>query len=331
MLRNSSFILFNIDRDQFAFKGIGLFFTVYFGAILFASISSPWVYGSILWVHDAIRGIDQGNIPFFEDQTRDLFSYLSQKSFADYFDRLRWVPVVLLLPWLIRKCGLMSWQRLGVTWDKAGAKFYITGFIIGIALVTLLIIGQVASFPLIERKEITFLRVVEVILLSMMGGFILGLLEEIIFRGLVFRIFYTAFVPVISIILAALVFSYCHFKFPEVLWNEESRVGLGSGFYIGFWTVFGVFYNMDWVVFLNLFLLGVLLTLFLLKKKTLMYSVGFHAGIVFCMLTYKRLWILQDEGNSFFWGSPKMTDGLACSLLLCGLIAFYLRKGLKRE
>jgi membrane protease YdiL (CAAX protease family) len=325
--RDREFVLFGLGVDEKSFRGIGLLFFIYFGAIAFSALISPWVYHGILGIAKSLPEAWSG-ADGFTGKLYEMFQYLSGKSYADYFDRLRWLPLLILLPWLIRYCGLMSWQVLGVSFKGKGLGFLRSGFLIGVILVGIIILGQVLNIPVVERKEITIGRVIEVVLLSMASGCLLGLLEEIIFRGLVFRVFYTCFSPLFATVASALFFAYCHFKFPEFLWSEGVEVTWKSGIYVGVWTALGFLKQFDWVVFTNLFLLGFLLIQFVLNKKSLMMSVGIHGGIVFGMLGYKRLYILQDEGDFWFWGSGKMTDGLACMIILfiMNLIFFYYEK-----
>jgi hypothetical protein len=45
------------------------------------------------------------------------------------------------------------------------------------------------------------------------------------------------------------------------------------------------------------------------------------------MLLFKRLYILQDNGEAIFLGSGKMVDGFACTLLLLMVIFWNARFG----
>ena len=78
--RNRYFILFGLHASQRSLKGLSLLFLVYFGAILFAAITASWVYKLVIW--------------WAENYPNDTNQYLYRKGFEDYFDRLRWIPVV---------------------------------------------------------------------------------------------------------------------------------------------------------------------------------------------------------------------------------------------
>lgn len=355
--RNRSFILFGLNEQEFSNEGIRLLFIFYIGAIFLSALISPFVYHGVLIIYSFFPPIDS-DLAGFQGWFAKVFSYLSGKSYADYFDRIRWLPIILFFPWLLTKCKLLSYDSLfhnlknplkrnrlkclfqyfqilslevfrmllvlGLDLRNKKSKFiFFKGWVIGVLLVGILFIGQITSFSIIERNEITFIRIIEVISLSFISGALIGFLEEIVFRGLVFRIFYTMFSPFYAIFLAAIFFSYCHFKFPDFLWDESQPVSIVSGFYVGLWTLLGIFKNFEWILFLNLGLLSLLLNYFVLKENSIIRSIGLHAGLVFGMLFFKRLWILQDHGQSWFWGSGKITDGLACGILLVVLNLYF--------
>jgi membrane protease YdiL (CAAX protease family) len=140
-----------------------------------------------------------------------------------------------------------------------------------------------------------------------LAGLILGFVEEVLFRGIVLRLFYSAFrSPLVAAVLSALLFAYTHFKAPvgghvgQVLWNSAVPVGMQ--------TVWGIFQSFDCVLFMNLFGLGLFLNLLFLRKRTLIPCIAFHAGIVFSMLAYKRFFRIEVINWKAFFGSNRVTD-----------------------
>ena len=326
MRRDCSFLLFGKTVEQHSCAGLVYLFSLYFGSILFAVLVTPVLYPVISGIVNYLPA-DWAHGSYLPKKVYQSFVYLQGKSFIDYFSRIRWIPVLLFFPWLLVKCNLHSMSRLGIGLDQLQKKHFRLGLIWGACLVGIIILGQCLTIPVVVRKTHTFIFIFETAIISLLAGMILGGLEETIFRGLIFRIFYTAFSPVTAIICTSLFFSYTHFKFPESAWSSTWQSSYWVSAQIGFFTVFGFLKEFNFVSFLNLFLLGILLSLFTMKEKSLMKSIGFHAAIVFGMLLFKRLYILQDNGEAIFLGSGKMVDGFACTLLLLMVIFWNARFG----
>ena len=96
---NREFMLFGLSVNERSWRGLYYLFAVYLGSLLFAALVSPWAYHGIQWLYGV-----------FPDSSK--LKYLAYKGFEDYFDRLRWVPVVLALPWLFARTKLWSLKRL---------------------------------------------------------------------------------------------------------------------------------------------------------------------------------------------------------------------------
>ena len=306
--RKPDLLIFNTEPQTYSWRGLRLLAFIYLGTLLFAAIIAPPVYWLIAkWASIA---------------PNDLNSYLSQKDFADYFDRLRWVPLVLMIVWLIRASGLRSWRALGLHGDQEGRRMSGRGFVIGVGLVLAVAALHVLGTEVQVKGGIDFIKGANIVVKALAGGLILGFLEEIVFRGLVFRIFYTACSPIWALGLSAAFFAYTHFEMPDAVWDQTSgEVTWSSGFFVGYWTLFGIFVEPDWLLrFINLTLLGVMLTLLFLKKRSLMFCVGIHAGIVTTLLLFQK-WTRSSEGaHVWLWGSDALIDGLPALVVLTLLI-----------
>ena len=293
--RENELMLFGLDNNSYSLKGVRLLCALYLGSMVFAAIFSPIVYSLIQWLNSLV-------------DTR-LLSYLSGKSFADYFDRLRWLPIVCGLPWLMKSCGLSGFKKLGLDISSAYRRLFLSGYVGGGFLLGMIILGQFINLNVQFIDNLAISELTELVLLAFVGSFLVAVLEEIVFRGLIFRIFYVALKPMNALLLSALFFSYVHFKFPDALWEQGDQiVHWYSGFYVGFWSLLGIFYEFEFLPFLNLFLLGLALALFYVKTHSLLSSIGFHMGAVFIMLVYKKCFAV-DVGH-LFWVSRISTNAL---------------------
>ena len=68
--------------------------------------------------------------------------------------------------------------------------------------------------------------------------------------------------------------------------------------------------------FLNLTLIGVLLALVFERTGSLLFSIGLHAGLVFFLKTLNFVTIPSPHAATWFWGTNKIIDGWAATLVL---------------
>lgn len=309
--RERSFLLFDLLPETHSWRGLWLLIGVYLGAIVFSAIVSPWVYWMVqIW---------KNSMP------NTLNVYLAQKSFDDYFDRLRWIPIVISLPWMMRTCGLVSWARLGVSLGRKELSAWLRWFILGCLVVGVAAGVQYALTPVVYEGRETLLGWVGVLVKAFAGGLLLGFLEEVIFRGLIFRIFYTALSPRVAVVLSAAFFAYAHFKMPGSVWEATDQVVTWkSGFFVGVWTLIGITQNFELFPFLSLWALGSLLCLIFMRFRSLLPCMGFHAGIVTVLLSYKKFFVVHDDPLRALLGGSKMIDGIVPLVIIVGLILFVL-------
>ncbi len=304
-------MLFGANENQHVFKGLVLFLYVYIGASLFAAILTPPAY----WLTEWVNATNPNN----------LTKYLLTKRIDIFYDRLRWLPIVVSLPFLLKYCGLFSFKNLGISFDKNAIKTFVKFCLFGVGSVSAIFVIQHLILGLEIKPDIDFTKI---ILKSFLGSLILAFLEEIVFRGLLMRCIYTAIGTISAILLSSLFFAYKHFKMPAVAWDSISGAGHSAEWYSGFTVMFydsiGIAYDFSPVIFANLVILGITLCLFYLKTKSLNSAIGFHFGTVFCMLIFKKTFEHASDKYDLLLGSEWMTDGLLCSTMLCAIMIFAL-------
>ncbi len=313
MLRYEEFILFGTRPNAFSWKGIYLLLGYFLGALLAAGILSPLCYwGIIFWGEIYPNGLS---------------SYLAEKEFGRYFDRVRWLVVILFLPWFVRKSGIKSWSQLGLKFEIASGKVVLAWLCLGAGLLTMIALVQTLVY---HTEYQSFDNILGVLGKGLCAGFVVALVEEAVFRGIVLRIFYTALSPFIAVFLSSLFFAFVHFKqLPHEIASPEGTVTVLSGFLAAFWTVFSIIHTFDAIPFLNLTLVGMVLGLLFLRSRSLWPCVGLHAGWVAFIAVYDKLVISQSGAIQSFFGSSRMLDGLLSAVLL-GFISFlFLRRPLK--
>ncbi|MBE6413577.1 MAG: CPBP family intramembrane metalloprotease [Verrucomicrobiaceae bacterium] len=304
MKRSKDLMLFGADENQHIFKGLLLFLYVYIGASLFASIFTPLAFWLVEWVNT--------NSPC------QLTEYLMRKKITIYYDRLRWLPIVISLPLILKACGLLSFKNLGIAFDKQSLKVFAKYWLFGAITVCSIFIIQAIFVGVSERDNI---KIANIVFSAISGSLILGFLEEIVFRGLLMRNIYTAFGCISGIILSSLFFAYKHFKVPSEIWKVLPDNGLSaewySGFVVCYYDTIGIGYNFQLIPFLSLFVFGVVLCVFYIKTKSLQSSIAFHAGTVCLMMGFKKFFKLNSYENQFIFGNEWITNGCIGLGTLC--------------
>lgn len=281
--------------------GLSALAFTYLGALVFAALVAPSVYKGIQNWHTSAPNL--------------LTNEIADNGFDDYFDRLRWLWVLICLPWLIRKLDLKSWSANGFAWSSSDKKACLTYFAVGV--LTLCAVASIrlatADFSVEPDFAADFLSIVTK---AIMGAVLIGLLEEYVFRTLIWKAF-GMWKPVIGgVICASLFFAYTHYKMPNELWNSyEGAINMRAGLFVAWGTLIGFVYDASTLDFVNLILLGIWLSLLRIRTQNLARSIGLHAGIVFALLTYVDMLEIHTTPMRHLFGGPGLRDGLITFLV----------------
>jgi len=304
MKRDPFFQIYGLKENEYSSKGLWLIVHFYFGALVFAAIAAPLVF----------------NLVHYLDP--DASSYLAQKPFGKYFDRGRLLCLLILFPVLMKKANLLSWQRLGFL--PPGWEHFKKWFLLG-ACMMVFTYSIDFSFGILEPRDNwswgkQFLKIGS----GLVAALLIAVAEESFFRGFVFRAFYTSSKPILAVVLSALLFAYIHFKMPyEVMAHiPVNEIGFDDGLF-AIWGTLTTFLYFDGLLFLVLFLAGILLHLVFLYTRNLWACVGLHAGWAFVIQSLVNTVDEKGEISSFF-GSEKVTDGYLVLILLVAFILLFL-------
>ncbi len=310
--RDSFFNLYQTHQNETCFRGIFFFLVLYIGSLVFAGIISPFIYSGIISLASTYK--------------ITWLTYLSQKPFVKYMDRLRWIPVLLCFPWLLKDAKLWSWNQLGIQGNKLGIQEIFKNFLLGFFLVIGGIVVQIAFGGVALKEHLTFEKIATVIPFSLLGAFFISLLEEIVMRGFIFRAFYTAFKnPWIAVILASILFSYFHFAKGSGLDISPTDVNIKIGLETTWTFLVGIKDNFHFIYFLNLTLLGIILCIMYLQNKNLNGCIGFHAGLVWGMLSYGKLCTVETTNLSFWLGTKYIVNGALTSIIFGVILIFQIK------
>ncbi|MEO0794590.1 MAG: CPBP family intramembrane glutamic endopeptidase [Verrucomicrobiota bacterium] len=322
--RDRQFMLFGLSPDRYSSRGVVLFFAIWIVAFLFAGLIAPIVYS-------VMQSIASGNP---DGWAADLL----ERPFDKFVDRCRYVPLLVLLPWLMLQVGLLGNARgfLMANDLRGRPASMLWGFyalVLGLALSGIIVLLQLV-FTWYWPGEVSgwggWLGVIGGAALS---AILVALIEEIIFRSMIFRLFYVALKPGKAIVLASMVYAYLHFSAPPGMLAEASaNPGIFAGLKIALMNAAGGVLNFNLLEFANYTALGILLAVLYLRSRSLWAPVGLHAGIVFVMLIYQRtVHVFPDEERWLFAGGG-LTDGVLPLILTLALsLLFALRLPVSRS
>ena len=309
--REKELMLFNLPPNKSSLEGLFLFLFVYVGASLFASALTGPLYSAILWFDSAIPC----------RATKWLVGY----EIDTYYDRLRWIPIIVGLPWMMKRCGLFSLRNIGLPISAQSAYIFFKCFLAGFC-VAAAIFGCQYAFGDVSWRGSAAREVVGVVAASLAGALLVAFLEELVFRCLIMRSIYTAFGAVSAVVLTSLFFAYKHFKVPDHILRESLPGGAHAsswdiGYYVCYYDAIGISMLFNPVIFSCLTVFGAVLAMIYIRTKVLWGPIALHSGIVFAMLSYGKLFVQKETKLSPFLGGGGMTEGyLALGLLSAVLL-----------
>ena len=263
MKRDKRHLLYGLSTESYSLKGIWLLGLLYFGSLFVAVFLS-------LAAWKITHSVDP-----------DGSSYLASKPYTKFFDRSRWFCVLLILPLLFWKCRVTSFQAAGFV--RPFLKTAGTWFAYGIGMIAIIYACSAAVGAIELRPEMTVSGILSNLGNALLAGILVGLLEEIVFRGLVFRMFYTALKPLPAILLSSVFFAILHFKASAEVFTDTApqEIGLFEGFFTAWAMMAALVTEFDFTYLTSIFLVGVLLHQVFLLTSNLWANAALHAGWVF--------------------------------------------------
>jgi membrane protease YdiL (CAAX protease family) len=242
-----------------------------------------------------------------------------------YLHRLLLVFAVAGLPALLRALGMRSWRDVGLVRPWAHRRDVARGALFGAA-----VIAATAAVPLALgvrafRNDLTAGGLVVRALGAVAVAVVVAVLEELLFRGVVFGGLLRWRAPgprraAVALVASSAFYALVHFftrpPNPTTVSWESGFVLLG-GMLAGFTDV-----RMLVPSFFTLFTLGVCLASLYRRSGTLWTSIGVHAGgIVVLQLYGYAVAAGRPAPDRWLWGSGLLLDGWA------GLVALLLAAG----
>jgi membrane protease YdiL (CAAX protease family) len=230
-------------------------------------------------------------------------------AFGKVFDRVRYVGLALMLPLLWRWAGVKRWHDFGWGRLQVAVILMILGAL-STFIIILLNIGLMSFFHLFSTLQIDSLSLAKLVLKAITIGFVVSLIEEFVFRGLLQKMLVKSSGVIIGIFLSAIIFAWLHGR------AFSLDLTPSDGFTLA------VRYLSEWpdkfpaMMFLNLSILGAILGFLYVCSGSLLWPIAFHTGIVFIAATLSP--ILKSSGVSL----PQIIADYRTSIVLFAWLIF---------
>lgn len=231
---------------------------------------------------------------------------LAQKipAFADYpFGRVAnrafmVLAIVGLIPFFKKFKGL-NLKKAGLIWDKKiWLRHFTLGYLFGLG--TMLLMGFVMAITDIRpwRQVIEADVLVKALFKGFLTGFVVSLIEEPLFRGMIYQSVRKNFSVIASILIISLPFAAVHF------FKSKSGLITDIHWYSGFTHLSNAFHlwkNPQIIgSFLTLVAVGIFMHLCVLKNGNLIAAIGIHTGWVNAIKVIKKA-TLNPNYDEMHW------------------------------
>jgi len=276
-------------------------------------VISPWLAAGADWAAERWSNLISEPIPF-----------------SRIFNRAFMISGIVLFIFCRRLFTGAQWKQLLVTEFGIGCRDFITGLGIAIGSLVVLAAAMTAGDVFSPFFRVSLAQALSTLASAVSAGIFAGALEEVFFRGLLFKGLYDAGRPLRAYLSANLFFSLLHFVRPGQAYFLDGFEPLA-----GFRHLFKTFAPfLDPLPILpgifGLFLIGVVLSYALLRTGKLYLSIGLHAGWIIGLKSLRVFGDFRRQDLGWLFGStdPKIVSGVATfvGLVLVGVALHYLTR-----
>ena len=250
--------------------------------------------------------------------------------FSRFFDRFFMISGIVLFFSCRSLLKIDSLSQLGLSPRTRAASDVAVGlcFALGSMFALGFIMSTAGVYEVFFRLSLG--ESVELYLKAILTGLTVGFLEEIFFRGIIFRGLLEDWKPLPAFLTANLFYSALHFVKP----GEQyflSGVEPWAGFRHLFST-FAPFLEPTEIVpgMIGLLLIGIVLSYAFLRTGTLYLSIGLHAGWIISIKTVRLFGDYQRESLGWLFGStdPKIVSGVVTwvGIILVGIAVYWITR-----
>ena len=282
---------------------LGLYIvTVFIGGAL----AAPWLHSIVQWGAEQFAPLEG----------------LAYQPFHRYVNRCFMVLAVVGL-WPVAKFAQLTlkdagWERRAEQW-----KMLRTGLLVGFVTLAIPAVVCVVVGGRDLRMPDSFGILAKHFGNAIGAAILVSLLEEAVFRGVVFGVLRKAGSFALAVGLSSGIYALVHFFERS---RHEGDVVWSSGLAL-FPKMLRGFAEWDMIVpgFFSLTVAGVILAVAVRSTGNLFFSIGVHAGWIFWLKTFKFFTHGAEDSHAWIWGTGKLIDGWMAFVVLLVTLG-YLRK-----
>lgn len=276
-------------------------------------VISPWLAVGADWVAAGWPKLIPESIPF-----------------SRIFNRAFMISGIALFIFCRRLFAGAQWQQLLVTEFGIGCRDLFTGLGLAIGSMVVLAAAMTAGDVFSPFFRMSLAEALGTLASAVSAGIFAGVLEEVFFRGLLFKGLYDVGRPLRAYLSANLFFSALHFVRPGQAYFLAGLEPL-AGFRHLF-TTFAPFLDPLSILpgIFGLFLIGIVLSYALVRTGKLYLSIGLHAGWIIGLKSLRVFGDFRRQDLGWLFGStdPKIVSGVATfvGLIVVGGAVHYLTR-----
>lgn len=264
------------------FKPLLSLLIIFIAAPLLAALVSPWIYTAIQsrsaevlqWVQECEAS---GTHAFWADIADSVFD----SPFRRVNDRVVLVLVLLLLAPAYKLSGMRGRADFGIPPRKDGWGLFAKGVVVAAA--SMLMTYGIGLFAGVYAPAQLDSGVAAELIKIIIGMLLIGVIEEILFRGFILNALRKSLGPVAAVLLSSALFAAVHFIKPaEPADTDQWYSGLQL-----FSNLFAKVGDTFWPEVCTLFCMGSVLATLSLWTRSVYLAIGLHAGWVWIMMLFR--------------------------------------------
>jgi len=288
-------------------SGLKYFLITFFLILFISALIVPWIK----------RGFLFGTHYFF------FFEKLADYELHRILSRIITINIVLALLVFKKKIFTKTGVFKVLKPQKGDGKWLMAGLAFGLFTLSLQVfLAVVFKDRIFFAYKLSFSKVVIKSLEYLFSAFLIGFMEEFLFRGLLFRYLWRKRSFVFALVVSSLVYSCAHFFRPKDITGVDELSPL-AGFIVLF-KMMSPFLSPDFLYqSIGLFLVGACLAAGYYYSKSLYFSIAVHAGWVF-VIKFDGMMITRTAVDKIWlWGASNIVGGAATwALLILIFISF---------
>ena len=279
------------------FKPLFSLLLIFLAAPLLAALTAPWVYMAIQSrAAEVLQWVQQSEAAGTHLFWADLADSVFDSSFRRVNDRIVLISVLLLLAPAYRMSGLRGRADFGIPKRPDRARLFGAGLIVAVASMSLVyLIGLVAGvYGAAELDSGVVGELIKIII----GMLLIGVIEEILFRGYILTALRKSLGAAPAILLSSALFALVHFIKPA---EPEVTDQWYSGFLL-FSNLFAKASDTFWPEVCTLFGMGTVLATMSYWTRSVYITIGLHAGWVWIMMLFRLF--TENQGRLVWLYGP---------------------------